>query len=163
MDGKANGHAHSWNIVKIKDFSYHVDVTFDMGRTIHKGFIRYDYFNFRDEDFNQREVANAHLMPKCSAIEYNYVIKAGGFVSSKERMQLYMIRCFQKRKSCMYIKDNTEGMTFILTSCNARYGYIPTNKAYDYGCYESFTGDFARGTGDQLAQAYVDMLNELAG
>ena len=62
-----------------------------------------------------------------------------------------------------YIKENTSGMTFVLTSCNGRYGYIPTNKAYDYGCYESHTGNFARGTGDQLAQAYANMLNELSG
>ena len=58
----------------------------------------------------------------------------------------------------MYIKENTPGTTFLLTSCNGKYGYLPTNEAYDYGCYESHTGDFARGTGDQLAQAYVDML-----
>ena len=62
----------------------------------------------------------------------------------------------------MYIKENTAGTTFVITSCNGRYGYIPTNKAYDYGCYESHTGDFARGTGDQLASKYVDMLSELA-
>lgn len=63
----------------------------------------------------------------------------------------------------MYIKGNTSGTTFVLTSCNNRFGYIPTNLAYDYGCYESHTGDFARGTGDLLAQAYVDMLKELSG
>ena len=61
----------------------------------------------------------------------------------------------------MFIKENTPGMTFVLTSANGKQGYIPTNKAYDYGCYESHTGNYARGTGDQLAQAYVDMLLEL--
>lgn len=62
----------------------------------------------------------------------------------------------------MYIKENTPGMTFVLTSANGKYGYIPTNLAYDYGCYESHTGNFARGTGDELAQTYVDMISELA-
>ena len=62
----------------------------------------------------------------------------------------------------MYIKENTPGTTFVITSCNERKGYIPTNKAYDYGCYESHNGDFARGTGDKLAAKYVAMLNELA-
>ena len=62
----------------------------------------------------------------------------------------------------MYIKENTAGTTFVITCCNERKGYIPTNKAYDYGCYESHTGNFARGTGDQLASKYVEMLTELA-
>ena len=62
----------------------------------------------------------------------------------------------------MQIKDSSESMVFVITSCNGRYGYMPTNKAYDYGCYESHSANYARGTGDQLAQAYVDMLRELA-
>lgn len=77
-----NGASHSWNIVKIKDFAYNLDVTFDMGQMIHKGIMRYDYFNFRTEDDPVRQINNRHIMPKCTAIQYNYVIKAGGFISS---------------------------------------------------------------------------------
>ena len=62
----------------------------------------------------------------------------------------------------MQIKDSYDGMVFVVTSCNGRYGYMPTNKAYDYGCYESHSANYARGTGDLLAQAFMDMLNELA-
>lgn len=93
VDGQVNGNNHSWNIVKIKDFAYNLDVTFDMGRMVHKGVMRYDYFNFRTIDDTERNFRNSHLMPKCMAIEYNYVIKAGGFVSSYNRLVTYMIRC----------------------------------------------------------------------
>lgn len=51
--------------------------------------------------------------------------------------------------------------TFIISCCNGANGYLPTNKAYDYGCYESFTGKFARGTGDQVADALISMLKEI--
>ena len=63
----------------------------------------------------------------------------------------------------MQIKESSEKMTFVITSCNGRYGYMPTNKAYDYGCYESHSANYARGTGDLLANAFMDMLDELEG
>jgi len=60
-----------------------------------------------------------------------------------------------------YIKDNTPfNMTFVLTCANGGNGYLPSVLAYDYGCYESHTGKFARGVGDDLAETFVEMLNE---
>lgn len=59
----------------------------------------------------------------------------------------------------MYIKENSPAkMTIISTCSNGSNGYIPTNLAYDYVCYESTTGKFARGTGDILAEKYVELL-----
>lgn len=61
-----------------------------------------------------------------------------------------------------YIKENTPyEMTFVVSCANGAQGYIPTNLAYDYGCYESHTGRFTRGTGDRLAETFVNMLKEL--
>lgn len=60
-----------------------------------------------------------------------------------------------------YIKENTPGVTFVLTSANGKVNYIPNTKAYDYSCYERHAGYFTRETGDILAQTYVDMLNRL--
>ena len=62
----------------------------------------------------------------------------------------------------MQIKENTPfKTTFVITLANSYLGYIPSDLAYDYGCYESHTGRFARGTGNELAAAYLDALNEL--
>ena len=64
----------------------------------------------------------------------------------------------------MYIKENTPfDMTFVLAVSNGSNGYIPTNKAFDYRCYESDTGKFARGTGDLLVEEFIKMLTELKG
>ena len=61
-----------------------------------------------------------------------------------------------------YIKDNSPfEMTFVCGNTNESHGYIPTVNAYDYGCYESFTSYFARGTGEVLQEKYVEMLNSL--
>lgn len=51
--------------------------------------------------------------------------------------------------------------TFVITCCNGRFGYIPNIYAYDYGCYESHTGNFTRETGDELVQTYISMLQQL--
>lgn len=106
VDGQVEGQGHAWNIVKIKDFEYNLDVTFDMGRMVHKGVMRYDYFNFRTDDDPERHLNSSHIMPKCTAIQYNYVIKAGGFISSYERLVNYMVRCLKNKRNCMYIKVN---------------------------------------------------------
>lgn len=53
------------------------------------------------------------------------------------------------------------GTTFVISCCNGANSYLPTNKAYDYGCYESYTGKFARGTGDRVADTLISMLKEL--
>ena len=61
-----------------------------------------------------------------------------------------------------YIKDNSPfSMTFIISCCNGNNGYLPTEAAYDYGCYESHTGNFAKGTAEDLVKTYVTMLEEL--
>ena len=59
----------------------------------------------------------------------------------------------------MYIKENSPAkMTIISTCSNGGYGYIPTNLAFDYVCYESTTGSFGRGVGDEVAAKYVELL-----
>ena len=61
-----------------------------------------------------------------------------------------------------YIKDNSPfEMTFVSSCSNGSFGYIPTTVAYDYGCYESFTSYFAKGTAEAVGTKYVEMLNGL--
>ena len=63
-----------------------------------------------------------------------------------------------------YIKENSPAeMTFIISCANESNGYIPSKEAYVYGCYESHTSDFAPGTGEDLQNAFVEMLNSLQG
>lgn len=65
----------------------------------------------------------------------------------------------------MYIKDNDKyDITFIMCySSGECYGYIPSDAAFDYGCYEVDTRVFERGTAEDLANKYVELLNELHG
>ena len=47
-----------------------------------------------------------------------------------------------------------------LCACGGN-GYIPTQAAHEYGCYESHTGRFVAGTGEELVKVLTDSLVEL--
>jgi len=62
----------------------------------------------------------------------------------------------------IYIKENSPfEMTIISTSSNGDAVYIPSAEAYDYGCYESYVSYYGKGTGEQAADKFLEMLNEL--
>lgn len=48
--------------------------------------------------------------------------------------------------------------TFLLTGNS---GYIPSDRSFEYRCYEADTGFFARGTAEKLVDTYVQMLKEI--
>lgn len=52
-------------------------------------------------------------------------------------------------------------MTFVVTQANDALSYIPSAFAYEHGCYEADCGKFFPGTGEVLAEKYVEMLKSL--
>ncbi len=106
VSGEFEGERHAWNIVKIDNWAYNLDVTMDMGRVIHSGRMRYNYFNFTDTDIPKYKPDNPHLLPKCTAIGNNYMVKAGGFVSNYERLKKYIEKGLSKKRACLYFKVN---------------------------------------------------------
>ena len=65
-----------------------------------------------------------------------------------------------------YIKENSPfDVTIVCTLGYYAVGYIPSYDAYEYEgvglSYEASAGYYARGTGEALAEKYVEMLNEL--
>lgn len=52
-------------------------------------------------------------------------------------------------------------MTFVVAYSNGHQGYVPSEEAYDYGCYEADTTKYAKGAGEKLVAAYLTMLEEL--
>ena len=62
----------------------------------------------------------------------------------------------------VYIKTHSPFPTTMIFSCaNQGLNYVPTAEAYEYGCYESFTSYFDKGSGEVAAEALTAMLNEL--
>ena len=60
------------------------------------------------------------------------------------------------------IKENSVcPTTFISTCSGCSWGYMPDPLGIEIGCYEACITNFAPGTGEELAQLFVDTLAEL--
>lgn len=54
-------------------------------------------------------------------------------------------------------------MTFTCGYANGHWFYIPSQYGYDYSCYESHVSRFAPGTGEEISEQFLKMLEELKG
>lgn len=60
-----------------------------------------------------------------------------------------------------YIKENCPlEQAFIITCFDGCFNYIASMECFDYDCYESQCCYFARGTAEELADTYIDMLKQ---
>lgn len=60
-----------------------------------------------------------------------------------------------------YIKENCPlEQAFIITCFDGCFNYIASKECFDYDCYESQCCFFARGTAEELADIYIDMMKE---
>ena len=131
VTGEYEGNGHSWNIVKIDGESYNLDVTMDMGRVIHPGYIRYDYFNFQTGEIPQYSIIKGFEIPNCKSTNSNYVIRAAGFVSNFDSLVHYVELCLKKRRRCMFFKANRDD--------NDEYSHVSFDrfkKEVERGCIE---------------------------
>lgn len=62
----------------------------------------------------------------------------------------------------MSIKEESPfDMTIVCYIANGSNGYLPTEAAWDFYCYERHNSNFTRGTGSKVAAEFVKMLNGL--
>ena len=106
-------------------------------------------------DFSSSYQANAIIrrcdMDATDVLEIN-AIRVGGIGFTTGSYEMFS-------EAGTFVKQNSPyEFTFLLTG---NFKYIPSTRAYDYRCYESDTGMYARGTGEKLAERYVEMLKEL--
>ena len=61
-----------------------------------------------------------------------------------------------------FIKENSPfTRTIICSMANEGYNYISSAEGFDYNCYEANAGRYVKGTGEDLASAYVSLLTEI--
>ena len=66
---------HAWNIVRINEFAYHLDATWDITNSTRNS-ICYDYFNLSQVEI-QKDHSNFHSIPQCTQTADNYFVKSG--------------------------------------------------------------------------------------
>ena len=101
--------------------------------------------------YQSRAIKSRYEMPKTRTLELN-AFRVGGIGFTTGTYEMFS-------EAGIYIKENSPyAFTFLLTGNS---GYIPSDAAFNYRCYEADTGFFARGTAELLAEKYVEMLKEI--
>lgn len=77
-----NGLGHAWNMVRIDDKWYHIDVTWDDPVPDQGDKIQYKYFLIRDEDISKDHKWVKNDYPKCTSSDYLYYIYKDFIVDS---------------------------------------------------------------------------------
>ena len=92
--------------------------------------------------------------PEKSTMELNACSFGGvGFVAASYEMF---------SNSGMYIKENSPYEFTIISTCTNGYNnYYPSEEAFAYGCYESYTAIFATGVAEASAEKFVEMLKSV--
>ena len=109
-DNPANGttEGHAWNIVKLEDKTYHLDVTFDL--CMSDNTIRYDYFNLCDEDIKRDHVITGDV-PKCMVSGSDYYTLNSQVLRSSNALKRYIgDNLRQGSKTIVFKADNVYGI-----------------------------------------------------
>ena len=82
---------HAWNIVRLDDENYHVDVTWDLKKKGDISFI-YDYLNLNDHLIKLNHTWDDEIYPLCKALTYNYYYRNKLYVKDLEQIPDYITR-----------------------------------------------------------------------
>ena len=80
---------HAWNIVRLEDENYHVDVTWDIKKKGDISFI-YDYLNLDDHLIKMDHTWNDEIYPPCKALKYNYYNRNKLYVRKLDQIPDYI-------------------------------------------------------------------------
>lgn len=112
---------HAWNMVKIDEKPYYVDLTWDINLS-EKNIIRHDYFNLTDMDIAIDHSIDKNL-PSCKAYDDNYFYKNGLVVTKKADLRRIVANKINNGENSVEFKimneviDKNSDMFDIFKSC----------------------------------------------
>ncbi len=112
--GKADNISHAWNIVKIEDEYYHVDVTSDKIVENSNKFVVHTYFNLTDEQITKTHTIDKRFdYPKAKSLKYNYYIQEGYYISLEDDLDSKMKTVIGKQRDSDILEIKVEGKNYI--------------------------------------------------
>jgi len=77
---------HAWNIIKIRDRFYHMDITWDTRKYNEFGEHSYDYFALNDEEITTDRKWDKKTTPVCSHNDFSYYSRNGLYANNADEL-----------------------------------------------------------------------------
>jgi len=87
ISGVTDNTLHAWNLVKLDDEYYHVDVTSDKLEDEFEKYAVHTYFNLTDEQISLTHTKdNQFKLPVCNSNKYDYYVMNGCYISYEDNL-----------------------------------------------------------------------------
>ena len=120
--GTSRDESHAWNILKLDDEYYMIDVTWNDPTPDEEGYVNYDYFNLTQEQFLQDHSWDTSKWPVATGTKYNYFVYNNLVVNNYMEFQNLVKKSLSEGKKdiIMYIYGYNKGafdLDFIFNFC----------------------------------------------
>jgi len=95
---------HAWNIVKIQDRYYHMDITWDTLKYNEFGEYSYDYFALNDEEISNDHNWDKRMTPTCLYNDFSYYVKSGLYINNADLLDAIIKTYVNKQANIFRIK-----------------------------------------------------------
>ncbi|MCL2791520.1 MAG: hypothetical protein FWD87_00355 [Spirochaetaceae bacterium] len=95
---------HAWNIIKIQDRFYHVDVTWDARKYIEFGEYSYAYFAMKDDEIVNDHKWDKKTTPACSYNDFSYYSRNGLYINNEDQLNQIINAYARKQPKVFRIK-----------------------------------------------------------
>lgn len=106
VTGTANGGDHAWNIVKINNEYYMLDITWDDPAPDKKGEVRYNYFNVSADQLSQDHIWDTRNWPVAKGTEFNYYNYNNLVVNNYQEFKQFVINKINEGKTEILVYVN---------------------------------------------------------
>lgn len=115
VTGSINDEPHAWNLVKLDDNWYHVDLTsnkYVKDEDEKNIVVAHTYFNVNDDFIlKTHKIDNKELLPKCYKTDYNFYVKKGYHVSSTDNFNNKIEEIIKKQSDNNCLEFAADGIS----------------------------------------------------
>ena len=114
VSGDLDGESHAWNIVKIDDEYYHVDITSDKSlmKNGNQNLLIHAYFNLSTEEMEKtHSIDNRNVLPTCIYGKYNYYSRNDYIVEYLDSFSYKLGNIINKQSGKALLEFKTQGIS----------------------------------------------------
>lgn len=135
ITGTTNNVSHMWNLIKLDDEYYHVDVTSDDPAPDLPNRERYNFFNVSDDIISKTHSWERSEFPSCTSDKYNYYTMNNYIIHSEQELKDFINTELNNGKTSFTFR--TEGYTIsnvdIIKYYTTNKGFYTLNVTGEYG------------------------------